>query len=129
MRAGIKYFVEQRGKKALCVMYQDTDFGKDVLAGVTMQAEVQNAKIVATTAHGQASISIAQIALQALRRAGRDLTVDSLASAMESLHEFTDLYGNTYSFGPNQHHGSTKAFLAVVKDGRWVPVADKPLGY
>jgi hypothetical protein len=50
MRAGIKYFVEQRGKKALCVMYQDTDFGKDVLAGVTMQAEVQNAKIVATAA-------------------------------------------------------------------------------
>jgi branched-chain amino acid transport system substrate-binding protein len=234
MRAGIKYFVEQRGKKALCVMYQDTDFGKDVLAGVTMQAEVQNAKIVATTAHkptdtdftsaiaklrdancdlvtlgtivrdsiiiistvkkigwnidllgqaasydtavatapggtgegfysmtptlyaypddprpevrdlmaryrarygidmnyiGQTGISVAQIALEALRRAGRDLTVDSLVSAMESLHEFTDLYGNTYSFGPNQHHGSTKAFLAVVKDGRWVPVVDKPLGY
>jgi hypothetical protein len=28
------------------------------------------------------------------------------------------MYGNTYSFGPNQHHGSTKAFLAVVKNGR-----------
>jgi branched-chain amino acid transport system substrate-binding protein len=78
---------------------------------------------------GQTGISIAQIALEALRRAGRDLTVDSLVSAMESLHEFTDLYGNTYSFGPNQHHGLTKAFLAVVKDGRWVPVVDKPLGY
>jgi hypothetical protein len=25
--------------------------------------------------------------------------------------------------------GLPKAFLAVVKDGRWVPVADKPLGY
>jgi branched-chain amino acid transport system substrate-binding protein len=47
---------------------------------------------------------------------------------MESLHVFTDIYRNTYSFGPNQHHGSTKAFLAVVKDGRWAPVADKPLG-
>ena len=33
MRAGVKYFVEQRGKKAICAMYQDTDFGKDVLAG------------------------------------------------------------------------------------------------
>ena len=39
MRAGTKYFVEHRGKKALCVMYQDTDFGKDVLAGVSQQAE------------------------------------------------------------------------------------------
>ena len=34
MRAGVKYFVEQRGKKMVCAMYQDTDFGKDVLAGV-----------------------------------------------------------------------------------------------
>lgn len=234
MRAGIKYFVEQRGKQTICVMYQDTDFGKDVLAGVTMQTEAENMKIAATTAHkptdtdftaavaklreakcdllalgtivrdttliiatvkkigwdvdmlgqaasydtavatapggtgegfysmtptlyvypddprpevrdlmaryrakygidmnyiGQTGVSVAEIALEALKRAGRDLTVDSLVTAMESLHEFTDIYGNTYSFGPNQHHGSTKAFLAVVKDGRWVPVADKPLGY
>ena len=78
---------------------------------------------------GQTGISVAQIALEALRRAGRDLTVDSLVAAMESLHEFTDIYGNIYSFGPDQHHGSTKAFLAVVKDGRWVPVVAQPLGY
>jgi branched-chain amino acid transport system substrate-binding protein len=234
MRAGTKYFVEQRGKKALCVMYQDTDFGKDVLAGVTLQAEADSLKIVATTAHkptdtdftaavtklreakcdllelgtivrdtmiiistvkkagwdvdllgqaasydtavatapggtgegfysmtptlyvypddprpevrdlmakyrakygidinyiGQTGVSVAQIALEALQRAGRDLTVDSLVTAMESLHEFTDIYGNTYSFGPKQHHGSTKAFLAVVKEGRWIPVTDQPLGY
>ena len=203
MRAGIKDFVEQRGKKTICVMYQDTDFGKDVLAGVTLQAEAQNMKIAATTAHkptdtdftasvaklreakcdlltlgtivrdttliiatvkkvgwdvdmlgqaasydtavatapggdgegfysmtptlyvypddprpevrdlmaryrakygidmnyiGQTGVSVAQIALAALQRAGRDLTVDSLVTAMESLHEFTDIYGNTYSF-------------------------------
>jgi len=234
MRAGVKYFIEKRGKKAICLMYQDTDFGKDVLAGVTMQTEAENMKIVATTAHkptdtdftaaiaklreakcdlinlgtivrdttiiistvkkagwdvdmlgqaasydtavatapggtgegfysmtptlyaypddprpqvhdlmaryrakygidmnyiGQTGITAAEIALEALRRAGRDLTVDSLVAAMEGLHEFTDIYGNTYSFGPGQHHGSTKAFLAVVKDGRWVPVVDQPLGY
>jgi branched-chain amino acid transport system substrate-binding protein len=234
MRAGVKHFVEQRGRKSLCVMYQDTDFGKDVLAGVQLQAEAENLKVVATTAHkptdtdfsaavtklreancdlvalgtivrdtmiiistvkkagwdvdllgqaasydtaiatapggagegfysmtptlyvypddprpavrdlmaryrarygidinyiGQTGVITAQIALEALRRAGRDLTVDSLVTAMESLHEFTDLYGNTYSFGPGQHHGSTKAFLAVIKDGRWVPVIEQPLAY
>ena len=32
-------------------MYQDTDFGKDVLAGVSLQAEADGLKIVATTAH------------------------------------------------------------------------------
>jgi branched-chain amino acid transport system substrate-binding protein len=234
MRAGIKYFITKRNKKSICLMYQDTDFGKDVLAGVTLEAEAENVKITAMTAHkptdtdftaavtklhdakcdlialgtivrdtmlivstvkkngwdvdlvgqaasydtavatapggagegfysmtptlyvypddprpeihdlmaryrarygidmnyiGQTGVSVSQIALEALRRSGRNLTVDSLVAAMESLHEFTDIYGNTYSFGPGQHHGSTKAFLAVVKDGRWVPVEAQPLGY
>jgi branched-chain amino acid transport system substrate-binding protein len=234
MRAGVKYFIEERGKKTVCIMYQDTDFGKDVLAGVTLQTEAENLKVVALTAHkptdtdfsaavtklreadcdlvtlgtivrdtmmivstvkkagwdvdllgqaasydtaiatapggvgegfysmtptlyaypddprpavhdlmtrykarygfdlnyiGQTGVTCAQIALEALKRAGRDLTVDSLVTAMESLHEFTDMYGNTYSFGPNQHHGSTKAFLAVIKNGRWVPVVQQPLAY
>jgi branched-chain amino acid transport system substrate-binding protein len=234
MRAGMKYFVEQRGKKTVCIMYQDTDFGKDVLAGVTMQLEAENMKIAALTAHkptdtdftaavtklrdancdlialgtivrdttmilstvkkagwnvdlvgqaasydtavatapggigegfysmtptlyvypddarpeirdlmarykakygfdinyiGQTGITTAEIALEALKRAGRDLTVDSLVAGMESLHDFTDIYGNHYSFGPNQHHGSTKAFLTVVQNGRWVPVVEQPLAY
>ena len=51
MRAGVKYFVEQRGKKMVCAMYQDTDFGKDVLAGVNAQLEAENMKLIASTAH------------------------------------------------------------------------------
>jgi len=234
MRAGVKYFVEQRGKKTVCAMYQDTDFGRDVLAGVTLQLEAEHMQLAGSTAHkptdtdfsaaiaklheancdiialgtivrdttiilstakkvgwnvdmvgqaasydtavatapggtgegfysmtptlyaypddprpqiqdlmrryrtrygidmnyiGQTGVSVAEIALEALKRAGRDLTVDSLVTAMESLHTFTDIYGNTYSFGPMQHHGSTKAFLAVVKNGRWVPVVEQPLAY
>jgi len=78
---------------------------------------------------GQTGITCAQIALEALKRAGRNLTVDSLVAAMESMSTFTDIYGNTYSFGPDNHHGSTKAFLTVVKDGRWVPVETQPLAY
>jgi branched-chain amino acid transport system substrate-binding protein len=234
IRTGVKYFVDQRGKKAVCVMYQDTDFGKDVLAGAQQQTEAMQTTVVATTAHkptdtdfsaaltklreakcdlvvlgtivrdtmmivstakkmgwpvdmvgqtasydtaiaeapggagegfysmtaslyaypddprpevqdlqrryraaygidmnyiGQAGYSAAQIAVEALRRGGRDLTVDSLVTAMESIHEFVDIFGAHYSFGPNQHHGSTKAFLAVVRNGRWVPVVDQALAY
>lgn len=51
VRAGIKYFVTQRGKKALCVMYQDTDFGKEVLDGAQTEADALNMKIVETTTH------------------------------------------------------------------------------
>jgi branched-chain amino acid transport system substrate-binding protein len=234
IRTGVKYFIEQRGKKSICVMYQDTDFGKDVLAGAQQQTEAMGTTVAATTAHkptdtdfsapltklreakcdlvvlgtivrdttiiiatakkmgwtvdmvgqtasydtaiaeapggvgegfysmtaslyaypddprpevqdlhrryraaygidmnyiGQAGYSAAQIALEALRRAGRDLTVDSLVASMESLDDFTDLFGSHYSFGPNQHHGSTKSYLAVVRNGRWVPVVDQALAY
>src|SRR3984957_17803582 len=51
MRAAVKYFASQRGRKAFCVMYQETDFGKDVLAGVVAQTEAMGMKVVATTAH------------------------------------------------------------------------------
>jgi branched-chain amino acid transport system substrate-binding protein len=234
MRAGVKYFVEQRGKKAVCAMYQDTDFGKDVLAGTVMQTEAMGMKVVATTAHkptdtdfsaaiaklheancdlitlgtivrdstliiatakkigwsvdllgqvasydtaiaeapgnvaegfysmapslyaypddprpavqelakkykakygveinylGEMGYTSAQIAIEALQRAGRDLTVDSLVKGMESIQDFHDIFGGTYSFSPTNHHGATAAFLSVVHNGRWVPVVDHALAY
>jgi len=234
VRAGVKYFVEQRGKKAVCAMYQDTDFGKDVLAGVVLQTEAMKMQIAGTTAHkptdtdftasiaklrdancdlivlgtivrdstlilstarkagwnvdfmgqiasydtaiatapgnvaegyyamspslyaypddprpevqslmkrfkdkygfdinylGETGYVSAQIATEALRRAGRDLTLDSLIAAMESLKDFTDIFGAHYSFSATDHHGTTKAFLSVVHDGRWVPVMPEALAY
>jgi branched-chain amino acid transport system substrate-binding protein len=234
MRAGVKYFIEQRGKKAICATYQDTDFGKDVLTGVQMQTEAMGMKMVATTAHkptdtdfsaaiaklreancdlitmgtivrdttliiatvkkagwnidllgqvasydtaiaeapgnvaegfysmspsiyaypddprpaiqafaqkykarygvdvnylGEMGYTSAQIAIEALQQAGRDLTVDTLVQAMESIRDFHDLFGGTYSFSPTNHHGATAAFLSVVHNGRWEPVVDHALAY
>jgi branched-chain amino acid transport system substrate-binding protein len=51
IRAGIQYFVSKKGKKALCAMYQDTDFGKEVLDGVQIQADKLKIKIVETVTH------------------------------------------------------------------------------
>jgi len=234
MRSAVKYFAAQRGRKAFCVMYQDTDFGKDVLAGVVAQTEAMGMKVVATTAHkptdtdfnapveklkdagcdaimmgtivrdtniiiqtvrklgwnvdligqfasydtavatlpggategffcmtparyvypddprpavqafakeyksrygrdpnfhGEVGYTAAQIVLLALDKAGKDLTVDSFIKAMESIHDYTDIFGSQLSFGADQHHGSTKSFLTVVKSGRWVPVEQQALAY
>jgi branched-chain amino acid transport system substrate-binding protein len=234
MRAGVKYFTEQKGKKMVCSAYQDTDFGKDVLAGVVAQLDAEKMKLVATTAHkptdtdftadltklrdagcdlitmgtivrdstllistarkmgwnvdmlgqvasydtavaeapgnvaegfysmtpalyaypddprpavqdfarrykakfgnapnflGETGYTSAQIVLEALKRAGHDLNVDTFTTAMESIHDFHDIFGNTFSFGPHQHHGSTSAFLAVVHNGRWVPVSTQAMSY
>lgn len=234
MRAAVKYFAEKRGRKAFCVMYQDSDFGKDVLAGVVAQTEAMGMKVVATTAHkptdtdfnapvtklhdagcdtvlmgtivrdtniiiqtarkmnwnvdlvgqfaaydtavaglpggategyfcmtpalyaypddprpavqdfakrykarygrdpnfhGEVGYTAASVVVQALQNAGHDLTVDSFIKGMEAIHEFKDIFGSVLSFGPDQHHASTKSFLTVVKDGRWVPVEQAALGY
>ncbi len=51
MRAGVKYFAQQRGKKVVGSMYQDTDFGKDVHAGVVAQLDAMGMKLAGSTAH------------------------------------------------------------------------------
>src|SRR5215475_11590797 len=51
IRAGINYFVKNKGVKNVCVMYQDTDFGKEILEGAKEQADALKIKIVETTAH------------------------------------------------------------------------------
>jgi branched-chain amino acid transport system substrate-binding protein len=234
MRAGVHYFVQQRHKKNICAMYQDTDFGRDVLNGVKDETAALGLTIVAQTAHrptdtefsadvaklhdancdliamgsivrdsvmilstlrkvgwnvdtlgpvssydtavatapggvgegfyamaptlyaypddprpvvkayateykkrfgidpnylGETGYTAAYVVAEALQRAGHDLTVESFTKAMESVHDYKDIFGGALSFGPKQHHGSTSAFLAVVKNGRWVAVEDQALSY
>src|SRR5262249_48887646 len=51
VRAGITYFVTKKGKKAICAMYQDTDFGKEVIDGVQIQVDQMKLKLVEATTH------------------------------------------------------------------------------
>ena len=234
MRAAVKYFTEKKGRKKFCVTYQDSDFGKDVLAGVVAETEALGLKVVETTAHrptdtdfnapmtklhnagcevvmlgtivrdtniiiqtarkmnwdvdlvgqfaaydtavaslpggategfycmtpalyaypddprpavqdfakrykarynrdpnfhGEVGYTAASMVLIGLQNAGKDLTVDSFIHAMEGIHDYTDIFGAKLSFGPGQHHGSTRSFLTIVKNGRWVPVEQEALGY
>jgi branched-chain amino acid transport system substrate-binding protein len=235
MRSGVKYFVEQKGKKRLCAMYQDTDFGKDLMSGAWEQMKVMGISTIAETTHkptdtdfsaaiaklhdancdlvllgtivrdtnqivaaarktgwnvdmlGQAAIydsavadvvggtneglyamtpilfvntdettqevrdfatrfktrfgkdpnfaaqigyTGAEIVIQALRNAGRDLTLDSFIAGMESIKNYQDIFGSPkMSFGPTRHQGSSESFLAQVRGGKWVPVFDTPLAY
>jgi branched-chain amino acid transport system substrate-binding protein len=51
IRAGVKLFVEQHGKKTICAMSQDTDFGRDVMDGTRDQLKAMNVKLAAETLH------------------------------------------------------------------------------
>src|SRR6266498_757616 len=74
VRAGINYFVTKKGKKALCAMYQDTDFGKEVMDGIQMQVDKMKIKLAKTTTHKPTDQDFtAQITK--LKAAGCDLVV------------------------------------------------------
>jgi branched-chain amino acid transport system substrate-binding protein len=50
MRACVKYFGETKGRKVIGSMYQDTDFGKDIHAGVVDQVQAMGLKLGAVSA-------------------------------------------------------------------------------
>jgi branched-chain amino acid transport system substrate-binding protein len=234
MRSGVKFFVEQRHVSRICAMYQDTDFGRDVFAGIQEEAKALGLSVVATTAHkptdtdfnsnliklrdagcdwigvgtivrdsieivsqarkinwlvpfvgtsasydtsvatapggagegfysmspslyaypedkrpevqaffkaykarfgidpnylGETGYSSAQMALLGLQNAGKELTTDSFIKGLEAIHDYTDIFGTQYSFGPLQHHGETASYLSVIHDGRWQPIQAEAIAY
>jgi branched-chain amino acid transport system substrate-binding protein len=79
--------------------------------------------------HGEVGYTAAHLVLLGLERGGKDLTVDSFVKGMESIHDYKDIFGSVLSFGPEQHHASTRSYLTVVKNGRWTAVEQDALGY
>jgi len=225
IRAGFKYFAEKKGMKMPCVMYQDTDFGQEILEGARDQAKAMNLKVVAESGHkptdtdftgaitklrdakcdlvlmgtivrdtiipyatarklgwnvpflgsvatyeqvvagaqggitdgyhsmssqpviypdmatgaaksfmdaykakynqdapGPAQIGyvVADIFVEGLKRAGKDLTTDGLVKALESINAYKNPFAPvTVSFSATNHLGAKEVFLAVVEKGRW----------
>ncbi len=229
IRAGLKYFVEKKGVKAPCVMYQDTEFGQEILEGARDQAKAMNVKIAAESGHkpadtdftgaisklreakcdlivmgtivrdtiipyatarklgwnvpfvgtsasyenvvataqggitegyytlngqevlypdqieskeakaffekykakynqdpfypAQLGYGLGDMIVDALQRAGKDLTTASFLKAFESIKDRpSPLGGPPITFTPEQHLGSSLVFLAVVEKGRWKSV-------
>ena len=79
--------------------------------------------------HGEQGWTAAQFVLLALQKAGRDLTVENFITAMESIKDFRPIFGGTLSLRPDMHQASNASFLAVVRNGRWVPVPNEVLAY
>jgi mono/diheme cytochrome c family protein len=61
-----------------------------------------------------AALATAKVLIEALRRAGRDVTRESLISEIESLYRFRTGLAPPLSFGPTQHAGTRGAFLLRV---------------
>ena len=233
IRSAVDYFVKNKGKKAVCVMYQDTDFGKEILIGAEIQTKKLNVKLVEAAGHkptdqdftasltklksagcdlilmgtivrdsivpytaarkmgwtdvdfiGSAAVYdlvvgkapgmdgfygmgltempyvdsdnpkvkafveaykkkfniepnigavygyvAADLTVQGLKNAGKDLTMDRFVKGLEAIKGYQDIFnGPPVPFGPNIRQGASSSFLALVKDGRWTRVT-QPLGF
>ncbi len=227
MRAAVKYFVESKGRRQVCTIYQSTDYGIEILEGTVDQLTAMGMELVESSAHeptdseftaailrlknagcdlvmmgtvhrdtilvldsarkmgwddvawvgnnaayGQViadqdsgegyyafvhmaklyaddekspavqawwdryvalydvepdlpameGYRAADLVVRALRNAGPDLTVDGLLAGVESITDYTDIFGYNLSFGPGKHSGATESVLSQVQNGRWVPL-------
>ncbi|MBM3555389.1 MAG: ABC transporter substrate-binding protein [Alphaproteobacteria bacterium] len=74
MRSGVQYFVKERGKSKVCSLYQDDDFGLDVINGADVQLKVLGMSQVEKTTYKRGDKDFSsQIAK--LRAAGCDFVV------------------------------------------------------
>ncbi len=51
IRAGVKYFMEEMGREKPCVIYQDTDYGQEILEGAEDQLKEMGQALVGVSAH------------------------------------------------------------------------------
>jgi len=58
-----------------------------------------------------------RVLLEALKRAGKAVTPQSLVQTMETQMSKVDLGGYTVSYGPTNHHGSSFVDIMIVGPG------------
>ena len=60
-----------------------------------------------------------RITIEALKKAGPDLTTDKLVAAIESFSQFDDGIGTpTHGYSATDHSGSDAVFLDQIQNGR-----------
>lgn len=74
MRSGVKHFATTKNIKVVGAMYQDTDYGRDVLAGAQAQVEAMGLKMGGTTGHKPTDTDF-NASVTKLRDAGCELVV------------------------------------------------------
>ncbi len=62
---------------------------------------------------------MANLLIEGLRRAGRNLNTDTLVAALEGIKEVDIGIGNTLTFGPSEHQASHKVWLTAL-DGQGI---------
>jgi branched-chain amino acid transport system substrate-binding protein len=120
--------VVERGGEAIEGLYATTPFrwldersaGRRVKRWISAYTKQYGHPPGAAAMAGYSSASIVAVAL---RRTGRDITVDKFIDALEGMRGYKTLFGNVYSFGPNRHNGLPSPLIAQVKSNTWRRIA------
>ncbi|MFC4024031.1 ABC transporter substrate-binding protein [Oceanobacillus longus] len=67
----------------------------------------------------------AQVLVEAIDRAGEDLTMDSFVEAVYSLDQWEDSMYASVSFSPENHYGLTSLYITEASNGEIHPVTDE----
>ena len=74
---------------------------------------------------GQLGYMNADMFIEGLKNAGKDLTVDSLIAGLESITNHQEVFGTvTQSYSADNHLGTRALVLSQVRDGRWVTLGN-----
>ena len=65
-----------------------------------------------------------ELFIEALKRAGRDLTREGLIEAMESFDNYDTGKGSFATFNPTRREGIAGGIMAEIQGDRWVPISD-----
>ena len=74
IRAATRYFVEERGASTPCIVYQDTDYGQEILEGTEAQLASMGMSVAATSSHKPTDVEFTAAVLK-MRDAGCDLVL------------------------------------------------------
>ncbi|WP_158595085.1 ABC transporter substrate-binding protein [Oceanobacillus piezotolerans] len=66
-----------------------------------------------------------QVLVEALDRAGEDLTMDKFVEAVYTLDQWEDSMYAAVSFSPDNHYGLTSLYITKASNGKIIPVTDK----
>ncbi len=64
-----------------------------------------------------------EVFIEALRRAGKDLTREGLIKALETMKAYDTGKGNFATFSPTRREGIAGGFVIQIQKGDWVPVS------
>ena len=64
----------------------------------------------------------ADLAVVAMEKAGKNLTVDRLIESLESIKGYRNPFGGAIiNFSSTNHRGSNESLLLQIQDGKWLP--------